>query len=116
VAAQYAATLSGNPTTVFSVAYGSEDSGCYNSTDTTKVANGTYNVAISPPSSSFIPCVTMEDIASSLLNFYSDYNQSGSNVDTNCVDPAHTVVNLNDIFLAISTSFTSPRLIPNDAT
>jgi Flp pilus assembly protein TadG len=116
VAAQYAATLSSNPTTVFSVAYGSEDSGCYNSTDSTKVAKGTYNVGISsPPGSSFIPCVTMEDIASSLLNFYSDYNQSGGSVDTNCVDPAHTVVNLNDIFLAISTSFTSPRLVSNDA-
>jgi hypothetical protein len=56
----------------------------------------------------------MENIASSLGNFYSDYNQSGSG--STCQDASHTVTSLSDIFLSIASSFTQPRLIPNDAT
>jgi hypothetical protein len=116
MAAHYAANLSGNPTTLFSVAYGSEQSGCYNSTDNSVVAKGTYNIGITPLNPTLVPCVTMEDIADSLADFYSDYNQSGGSVDKNCVDNKHSVVNLNDIFLSISSSFTTPRLLPNNAT
>jgi hypothetical protein len=56
----------------------------------------------------------MENIASSLAYFYSDYNQSGSG--STCQDASHTVSTLADIFLAISADFTTPRLIPNNAT
>jgi hypothetical protein len=64
--------------------------------------------------STLTPCVTMENIASSLNNFYSDYNQSGSG--STCQDASHTVTSLADIFLAIAANFTQPRLIPNTAT
>jgi hypothetical protein len=59
------------------------------------------------------PCIAMENIASSLMYFYSDANQSGS--QSSCQDSSHTVSSLSDIFLAISSTFTTPRLIPNNA-
>jgi Flp pilus assembly protein TadG len=108
-------------TTVFAVAYGSGTggrSGCgsggahaddYN--DVTLVATGknaTFTLG------ALTPCVTMENIASSLETFYSDFNQSGSR--SACVDSGHPEVQLNDIFTAIAAKFTTPRLIPNNAT
>jgi hypothetical protein len=56
----------------------------------------------------------MENIASSLNNFYSDYNQSGSG--STCQDASHTVSSLQAIFQAIASTFTTPRLLPNNAT
>ncbi len=66
--------------------------------------------------STLTPCVTMENIASSLHYFYSDYLQSGSGTSTTCVDNAHTVVAMSDIFESIATTFTTPRLIPSTTT
>jgi hypothetical protein len=113
IAAQ-AATTAG--TTVFGVAYGSEQTGCYGSsnggTDSTLVASGN-NAAFTL--SQLTPCVTVENIASNLSNFYSDYLQSGSGKDTACVDNSHNVVSLQDIFLSIAAQFTNPRLLPNNA-
>lgn len=113
VAAQ-AATAAG--TTVFGVAYGAEQTGCSSgsgATDTTLIATGA-NQSFSI--SSLSPCVTIENIASSLSDFYSDWNQSGSGVNTSCVDNSHSVVSLQDIFLSIASTFTTPRLLPNSAT
>jgi Flp pilus assembly protein TadG len=112
-AGQYA-TAQG--TTVYSVAYGAEDSGCNSGwnvglTDTTLVATGD-NAAFAL--SGLTPCVTMENIASNLSDFYSDYNQSGSG--SSCEDASHTVTSLKDIFVAIASQFTTPRLIPNSST
>lgn len=114
-AAQYAANQG---TTVFSVAYGSESSGCSNgwsvgATDTTLVATGTNQPFTSL--SSLLPCTTMENIASSWTNFYSDNQQTG-NVNLGCTDLNHTTVSLQNIFQAIASTFTTPRLIPNNAT
>lgn len=111
-AAQYA---SNHSTTVFSVAYGSGNSGCNSGwgvglTDTTLVATGqnqSFNL------SSLTPCVTMENIASSLGTFYSDYKQGGTT--GTCVDSGHSTISLSEIFQAIATTFTTPRLIPNNA-
>ena len=101
---------------MYSVAYGSEQTGCYSgdgNTDTTLLTfqrplNASFTI------SQLTPCITMENIASSLGNFYSDYNQSGSG--STCQDASHTVTSLADIFLSIASSFTQPRLIPNTAT
>jgi Flp pilus assembly protein TadG len=101
---------------VYSVAYGSQQTGCYSgdgNTDKTLLSfsrplNKSFTI------SQLTPCITMENIASSLGNFYSDYNQSGSG--STCQDDSHTVTSLSDIFLSIASSFTQPRLIPNDAT
>jgi hypothetical protein len=95
------------------VAYGSESSGCNSAgggTDTTLIATGT-NAPFTLATLS--PCVVMENIASSLAYFYSDYNQSGS--ESTCQDSSHTVTALTDIFLSISATFTNPRLLPNNA-
>lgn len=113
VAAQAASTAG---TTVFGVAYGSEQTGCTSgsgATDTTLVATGQNQ---SFTLSTLTPCVTIENIASSLNNFYSDWNQSGTGIDTSCVDNSHSVVSLQDIFLSIASTFTTPRLVPNSST
>lgn len=116
IMAAHAATLAG--TTIYAVAYGSEDTGCTGSsgTDTTLVATGTYNVPVSL--STLTPCITMEDIASSIATnsstFYSDYLQSGGS-GTTCQDASHSVSSLQGIFQAISATFTYPRLLPNNA-
>jgi Putative Flp pilus-assembly TadE/G-like len=110
IMAAQSATKAG--TRVYAVAYGSEDTGCGagGGTDNTLVATGT-NASFTL--SGLTPCVTMENIASSLNYFYSDYNESGSG--STCQDSSHTVSALADIFLAISSDFTTPRLLPNNA-
>jgi Flp pilus assembly protein TadG len=115
IAAAQAATKAG--TTVFGVAYGAEQSGCGTAennfvADSTLILTTGLNAPFSPISQ-LTPCVTMENIASSLTDFYSDYNQSGSG--STCEDNSHSVVSLQDILLAISASFTKPRLLPNNA-
>jgi hypothetical protein len=112
-AGQYATSHS---TTVFAVAYGASTSGCNSGwniglTDTTKTATG-VNVPFSSVSG-VNPCVTMENIATTMGTFYSDYNQGGSS--TNCQDTSHPTVSLQEIFEAVSSTFTTPRLIPNNA-
>jgi hypothetical protein len=105
---------------VYSVAYGSQSSGCTSSSGGTdsalvltpaQVSSLNYNFG---SVSNLTPCVTMENVASSLTYFYSDYLKSGSG--STCGDASHTVVSLKDIFLSIAGSFTNPRLLPNNAT
>jgi len=113
LAAQYAATQG---TTVFGVAYGSQQSGCSSgsgATDTSLIATGQNQ---SFTASSITPCITIENIASSIDNFYSDYLQSGSGVDNSCVDSSHYVTSLSGIFSSIAAHFTQPRLVSSSAT
>jgi hypothetical protein len=119
-AAQYALGATGNfkVDRVYAVAYGAESSGCSNgwavgATDTTDVTSSTLNQPFS--GNAILPCTTTEDIASDWSYFYSDNQQSG-NVNLGCSDSNHTTVSLKDIFRAIASSFTSPRLLPNSAT
>jgi Putative Flp pilus-assembly TadE/G-like len=114
-AGQYSTSHS---TTVFSVAYGASTSGCNSGwsvgiTDSTTLsgvsdANAGYTL------STLNPCVTMENIASSMSNFYSDWQQGTS--FTSCKDSAHSTVSLSDIFQAIAVTFATPQLLPNNAT
>ena len=94
VVAAQAATAAG--TLVYSVAYGSSQTGC--STDT--------NPAM-------VPCDTMSEMASAPQYFFSDYLQSGSN--SVCV-ASQPVTSLSGIFTAIAADLTEPRLIPNSTT
>ena len=115
VAAQYAASAG---TTVYAVAYGSEASGCSNgwsvgATDSTLVAVGGNQPFSSL--SQLLPCTTMENIASSWADFFSDNLQAG-NVNLGCTDLNHSTVSLQGIFQAIAGSFTQPKLLPNNAT
>jgi hypothetical protein len=94
-AAQYA-TAQG--TRVYSVAYGSETSGCQYDTNP-----------------SITPCATMTGMASAPQYFYSDYNQTGSG--STCVsadNPNDT--SIAKIFADIANNFTRARLIPNGTT
>ncbi|MFY9856028.1 MAG: TadE/TadG family type IV pilus assembly protein [Terracidiphilus sp.] len=111
-------------TTVFGVAYGSEQTGCATAptgggayTDTSLIASSNYPLTLNQSFSlsTLTPCVTIENIASSMGNFYSDYNQSGTGVDLSCVDSSHTVSSLDGIFSSIASTFKNPHLIPNTA-
>ncbi|MFZ0661082.1 MAG: TadG family pilus assembly protein [Acidobacteriaceae bacterium] len=93
VTAAQAATAAG--TTVYTVAYGSPDTGC--TTDT--LANGIKS-----------PCSSMQQMASSASTFYSDNDQSG--VSTDCSSP-NSQGDLADIFQNITTQLSTERLIPN---
>ena len=114
-AAQYATNHS---TTVFSVAYGAGTAGggcnsgwSVGATDTTLVATG-QNASFTL--SQLNPCVEMENVASSLNTFYSDYEQGGKT--SGCADASHSTIALSEIFQAIASTFSTPRLIPNNAT
>jgi hypothetical protein len=114
VAGQYAA---GNTTKVITVSYGSEDTGCGSGVtdahnDVTTVATGA-NAAFTAPS--LTPCGTMENVADSLTDFYSDYLQSGSGVSATCINAAHSVTSLTGIGMAIASNFHHTILLPSNA-
>ena len=90
-------------TTIYTVAYGSESSGC--TTDTTN----------SPPVNvkNITPCQVMSMMATSSKYFYSDYNQSGSS--STCV-ASNPQTSIGDIFKAIGSGFLNARLIPPGTT
>ncbi len=100
-AANYA---KGQGTTVYSVAYGSESSGC--TTDSTNMSP--INQA------NITPCQVMSEMASGPTYFYSDYNQSGSS--STCESTGTSVTSLTDIFTAITNDLLLVRLIPNSTT
>jgi len=85
---------------VYSVAYGSESSGC--SADSPAIA----------------PCATMEGIASlpTAKYFFADNNQSGSGIDKTCANAARPTSDLNQVFKDIVLDLTVARLIPNNTT
>ena len=90
-------------TTVYTVAYGAESSGC--TTDTSGIE----------------PCDTMRQMASSYVNygagstlqdldFFSDYTAGTGS--SSCVSASNSSTNLNTIFQIIALSLTNSRLIP----
>jgi hypothetical protein len=105
-AAQYAQSQG---TIVYTVAYGSESSGC--TTDSTG------------PQKNITPCQVMGQMATPSYTdaqgnvhnfFYSDYNQSGSG--SSCTATGTSVTSIADIFTAITADFLQARLIPNGTT
>ena len=92
IAAAAAATNAG--TRVYSIAYGATSSGC--STDTPSIS----------------PCSTMEQIASTPQNFFSDYSAQGG--ASSCVSASQPTTGLTAIFTQIAGSLTVARLIPDD--
>jgi len=123
IMAAQAATTAG--TRVYAVSYGSESQGCSYTVGTkgTSGSYGTDNTTVATganatfTAATITPCVTMENVASSLQYFYSDYNQTdeGTGVNKNCIDNAHSVSDLKDILLAVGADFTRPRLLPSNA-
>lgn len=99
VKAATAATAAG--TRVYSIAYGSEPTGCASDTNA-----GSYpNIS---------PCQTMADMASAPQYFFSDYKQTGSL--STCYANVQSVTSLNDIFTQIANDLTTARLIPDNTT
>jgi Flp pilus assembly protein TadG len=100
-------------TKFFSVAYGAASTGC--TYDTTKVVSTGLNVSFSVSSKGMSPCATMENLATDLTYFYSDYLQSGSGSTCGSDTLNHNLTSLSQIFLDIGGKFTHPRLLPNSA-
>ena len=119
VSAASAATTAG--TTVYTVAYGTQSSGCdtdqsnYSLSVTTgsgKNAKTTTYKNTNP--SNLTPCGTMKAMASSTSTFYSDYvagGNGGSN-DNSCAGQSGTDTSLNDIFSFIASNLSEARLVP----
>ena len=85
------------PTKVYSIAYGAASSGC--TTDT---------------SPSISPCATMENIASSPANFFSDYTASQNN--SQCISASRpTTTGIPEIFTIIAGDLAVAHLVPNPA-
>jgi Flp pilus assembly protein TadG len=112
-------------TTFYSVGYGIESKGCL-TTDTGTNVTGMDSTVMPGMSSLRIPitsisqvepCVVMENMASPNESGTSwlFYNDSSSST-TGCTDTGHTSTDLGAIMAAIGSTFTKPRLIPNDAT
>ena len=95
-------------TRVYSIAYGSEPTGC--STDTLA---GAYPSGLSYQSTE--PCLTMANIASAPQYFYSDSNNTANATVNNCIS-GQPVTSLNGIFQAIAASLSTARLIPVNTT
>ena len=115
MAAQTAQTAG---TTVFSVAFGSESGGCTSSgggTDTSLIATATTGNTSFSTVNSITPCTTMKNIASPTVNGVSYFYADTTSSKNGCTDTAHTVSEVNQIFWAISSYFTSPRLVSNNA-
>ena len=108
MAAQYAVK---NGTIVYGVAYGSETSGC---TDTTVVANTTaYNETFSS-GSAIVPCTTIENIAQDWAHFYREGSSSGCDTAKMATANNGGVTSLSGIFGSIGTKLgPGARLISN---
>ncbi|HTW49072.1 MAG TPA: pilus assembly protein TadG-related protein [Acidobacteriaceae bacterium] len=92
-------------TTVYTVAYGAESSGC----DTANAA-GNENEGLEP-------CDTMREMSSSYnwtpstdQTFYSDYTASGGSSD--CISNSNSSDNINQIFTEIAANLSHARLVP----
>jgi Flp pilus assembly protein TadG len=118
IVAGQAATAAG--TTVYAVAYGSENVGCNSTgeghpddyTDVTLVAAGN-NVAFTL--TSLTPCVTMENIASTSTTFYG-VQQSGTGVDASCMGATQAYTTMGSVWAGIGGNFIQARLLPSNST
>jgi hypothetical protein len=61
------------------------------------------------------PCTTMENLATDMTYFYSDYLQSGSGSSCGSNTLNHDLTSLKQIFLDIGGKLTHPRLLPNSS-
>lgn len=113
VTAAQAATAAG--TTVYTVAYGTQASGCATDQSNFSIKVGATNYKNSTPNN-MTPCQAMQRMASRSDTFYSDYKAAGNgnNNDTSCQGASQTDTKLDDIFAAIAGNLSTARLIPND--
>ena len=109
-------------TTIYSIAFGSESSGCTGSggTDTSVSATATTGQpALSVTGTSALtPCIVMKNIATpttpppaSIDYFYADT----SSTTNGCVAGANQLSSIGDIFASIGATFTAPILLPAGA-
>lgn len=107
IAGQYAKSQG---TRVFGVAYGSESNGCTDTNFVTVPTYATLNVSLPSRASNILPCMTIENLADSLDDFYAESSSVGcATKGTNA-----PMSSLAAIFDAITNSLgAGPRLISN---
>jgi hypothetical protein len=98
VSTQIASDFASNPTTIYTVAYGSST----NTSDCTT------------DSGAITPCDAMAQMASSSSTFFSDY--TATNGDASCTSAKQPFSGLAEIFGKIAGGFAYARLIPNGTT
>jgi hypothetical protein len=98
ITAAQSATTAG--TAVYTIAYGAASSGC--STDT------------SGPLAGLSPCTALLKMASTPANFYSDATASQNKGQ--CTSASNPNLDLNTIFKHVASTFTSVRMLPDNAT
>jgi Flp pilus assembly protein TadG len=112
-------------TEVYTVAYGSQASGCFtDQSDFYIMSNQTCGrngctggtKTSNTGASNLTPCQTMEEMATSNADFFSDYNATGNgnNNDASCWGVSRDETNLDTIFTVIAGRLTVARLIPNN--
>ena len=125
VVAAQAATAAG--TTVYTVAYGTQATGCMTDQSNFSITvggggggwwgggGGGKTYTNSNPNN-MTPCQAMQRMASRTNTFYSDYTAAGngSNNDTACQGASQTDTKIDDIFAAIAGNLSTARLIPNN--
>ena len=124
VVAAQAATAAG--TTVYTVAYGTQATGCMTDQSGFSITvgggggwwggGGTTYTNSNP--NNMTPCQAMQNMASRANTFYSDYTAAGngSNNDTACQGASQSDTKIDDIFAAIAGNLSTARLIPNGTT
>jgi hypothetical protein len=88
-------------TTVYTIAYGASSSG----------GNGGCSTDTSGSQPGISPCSTLQQMASSPADFYSDATASQNKGQ--CISSSNPNLSLNGIFQQVATQFTVARLIPN---
>lgn len=118
-AVQVAQSATAAGTTIYTVAYGTQSSGC-----ATDQGNYSVNVTVSGKTTTYknanpsnlTPCQTMQQMASTPATFFSDYvagGNGGSN-DNTCAGASGSDTGLDDIFATIAGNLSTARLIPNN--
>jgi Flp pilus assembly protein TadG len=119
VVAAQAATAAG--TTVYTVAYGTQASGCKTDQSGFSITIGANRYGYGGTTykntnpNNMTPCQAMQNMASRSSTFYSDYSAAGngSNNDSSCQGASQSDTKLDDIFAAIAGNLSTARLIPN---
>lgn len=108
-AAQYATNYPNDPTTVYTISYGSPASSSSANCGSDR-SGGNY--------SDVTPCSAMQQMSSGWPNdkshFYSDFYLAGSDTGCQAANANNTITSLNNIFKSILQNLTGARLIPNN--
>jgi Flp pilus assembly protein TadG len=121
-AAHYASNYPNNPTTVYTIAYGSlttSQADVYNRFGQLTQSGNCASDVNAGKHQNVSPCQAMQQMSSGWStgdksHFYSDYYVTGGDSGCQAGDQNNTTTSLNNIFKSILVNLTAARLIPNE--